>query len=363
MIMSLEDNNGTQYHFISCDVPSDIGLDLYGNNGTNYYWNSANDYILYGQDDRVYVHPQSNNGSEYYFLSCSVPSTVGINLEMNNGTAYYYSSAFNCVKFCAGGSSMVISLESIMEYVWDEYAWDEGTVLGGSSELLTWTGSRRGHVWQINPSLATANRARIENDSLFINGVANATSRYALLCSYTAGVSAFGGNQPAARRIMIVMETDFYSVSASPSFPTAIVCGDGSSSDEQALQIQNTTLSAVVLSSAVTITSNGATIATTNLSAFPVGNNTVLLELGDMAAGARVAINEETIFTNAGYWSNNRLSFGALGYEVISNSFNRLPMKIKGIMFLQHPDKTTAIPSSALSMAREYLKDKFSFTY
>lgn len=99
--MSLEDNNGTQYYFISCGIPSDVGVDIYDNNGTNYYWNSANDYILYGQNSTQYVQPTSNNGSTYYFLSCGVPSTVGINLTANNGTAYYYSSAFNCVKFCS----------------------------------------------------------------------------------------------------------------------------------------------------------------------------------------------------------------------------------------------------------------------
>jgi hypothetical protein len=96
--MALTDNNGTQYYDLSCGIPSTT-TNLSSNNYTGYYRLSANDFILWGQDT-LYPPVTSNNGTQYYFLKCNVPSTSGINLESNNGTAYYYNSAFNCVSFC-----------------------------------------------------------------------------------------------------------------------------------------------------------------------------------------------------------------------------------------------------------------------
>lgn len=96
--MAITDNNGTQYYPISCGIPSDT-TNLSSNNFTGYYYNEPNDYILWGQDN-TYPPISTNNGSEYYFLECDVPSTSGINLSSNNSTGYYYSSSFNCVSFC-----------------------------------------------------------------------------------------------------------------------------------------------------------------------------------------------------------------------------------------------------------------------
>lgn len=98
--MSLDSNSGTQYYKISCNVPSDVGLNVNSNAGSSYMYREANDYILWGQDDQVYPQPQTNIGTQYYFLSCGVPSDSGLDLESNAGTHYYYSSAFNCVGFC-----------------------------------------------------------------------------------------------------------------------------------------------------------------------------------------------------------------------------------------------------------------------
>lgn len=97
--MSLESNSGTQYYAISCGIDSDIGIDIESNSGTGYYRISANEYILWGQED-TYTQPTTNSGTEYYFLECDVPSDAGLDLESNSGTHYYYSSAFNCVSFC-----------------------------------------------------------------------------------------------------------------------------------------------------------------------------------------------------------------------------------------------------------------------
>jgi hypothetical protein len=96
--MAITDNNGTQYYAISCGIPSTT-TNLSSNNSTGYYRNSANEFILWGQET-TYPSITSNNGSQYYFLECDVPSTPGINLESNNSSGYYYSSAFNCVSFC-----------------------------------------------------------------------------------------------------------------------------------------------------------------------------------------------------------------------------------------------------------------------
>jgi len=97
--MSLQSNYGTQYYAISCGIPSDVGINVDRNYGTAHYGLSANDYILWGQSTH-YVHVSANYGSRYYFLECNVASTPGIVLTSNRGTAYYYSSAFNCVSFC-----------------------------------------------------------------------------------------------------------------------------------------------------------------------------------------------------------------------------------------------------------------------
>ena len=97
--MAITDNNGTFYFAIPCGVPSQIGIDLQANNGSGYYYLSANDFILWGQSTR-YNHVSSNNGTTYYFYQCNVPSTPGFDFTSNNGTGFYYSSSFNCVKFC-----------------------------------------------------------------------------------------------------------------------------------------------------------------------------------------------------------------------------------------------------------------------
>jgi hypothetical protein len=95
--MALTDNNGTQYYAISCGIPSTT-TNLSSNNSTGYYRNSANEFILWGQSTQ-YASVTSNNGSQNYFYKCNTPSTT-INLTANNYTGYYYSSAFNCVSFC-----------------------------------------------------------------------------------------------------------------------------------------------------------------------------------------------------------------------------------------------------------------------
>lgn len=95
--MSLESNNGTQYYKISCGIASTT-TNLSSNNSSGYYRISADEYILWGQSTQ-YSPVTANNGSQYYFLRCSVPSTT-TNLSSNNSTGYYYSSAFNCVSFC-----------------------------------------------------------------------------------------------------------------------------------------------------------------------------------------------------------------------------------------------------------------------
>lgn len=97
--VALTDNNGTQYYFISCGVPSSAGLDLEENNGTKYYHISALDYILWGQPTKM-TQPSANNGSVSYFLQCSAANDVGLNLQANNGTKFWYNSSFNCIKWC-----------------------------------------------------------------------------------------------------------------------------------------------------------------------------------------------------------------------------------------------------------------------
>lgn len=97
--MSLSDNYGTQYYAVSCGVPSASGVNVGINYNSNYYFLSANDFILWGQPTR-YTHVQANTGSNFYFYQCSVSSTPGIDINLNYGTSYYYSSAFNCVSFC-----------------------------------------------------------------------------------------------------------------------------------------------------------------------------------------------------------------------------------------------------------------------
>lgn len=97
--MALTDNNGTQYYRISCGVPSGV-VNLTSNNGTRYHWVSANDFILYGQAT-AYPALSDNNVRFVYSYRCNVASDAGLILSANNGTKYYYNSAFNCVSFCS----------------------------------------------------------------------------------------------------------------------------------------------------------------------------------------------------------------------------------------------------------------------
>lgn len=97
--MSLDINYGTQYYAISCGVPSASGVNVSLNYSSNYYWLSANDFILWGQPN-FYTGVAANSGNYYYFYQCGVSSTPGIDLNSNAGTVYWYNSAFNCVSFC-----------------------------------------------------------------------------------------------------------------------------------------------------------------------------------------------------------------------------------------------------------------------
>ena len=106
--MALTDNNGTQYYAKPIGVTS-TNPNLSSNNGTSYYWLSANDYVLYGQSTK-YVHPSSNNVLQYYFYQCGVASDAGINLQSNNGTKYFYREQFNCVVFDTDNPSGFTSL-------------------------------------------------------------------------------------------------------------------------------------------------------------------------------------------------------------------------------------------------------------
>ncbi len=97
--MSVTSNSGTQYYAISCGIPSDVGVNINSNKATGYYRISSNEFILWGQTTS-YTHISSNVGSNPYYLKCAVPSDAGLDLNSNKGTKYYYNSAFNCVSFC-----------------------------------------------------------------------------------------------------------------------------------------------------------------------------------------------------------------------------------------------------------------------
>ena len=97
--MDLNSNSGTQYYKLSCGIPSDVGTNINSNKSTGYYRISSNEFILWGQNT-YYPHVSSNKGTSYYFLECDRPSDTGLDLNSNSGTHYYYNSAFNCVGFC-----------------------------------------------------------------------------------------------------------------------------------------------------------------------------------------------------------------------------------------------------------------------
>jgi hypothetical protein len=107
--MSFESNNGTQYYPISCGVTTVTGWDANTNNGSAYYGLSSNDFILWGQST-LYTHPSSNNGSTYYFYQCVRATDTNWSPLSNNGTNFYYSSAFNCVSFCDGVDFTTLNL-------------------------------------------------------------------------------------------------------------------------------------------------------------------------------------------------------------------------------------------------------------
>lgn len=96
--MSYESNAGTYYVSLTCGNATLPGTDVSSNKTTYYVGKSANDFILWGQEN-YYSHVQSNSGTQYYFYQCGV-SSVPFDVNTNAGSHYYYSSAFNCVSFC-----------------------------------------------------------------------------------------------------------------------------------------------------------------------------------------------------------------------------------------------------------------------
>ena len=97
--MSFESNNGTVYYELSCGVPTVSDWNPNSNNGSRYYYLSANDFILWGQST-IFIQPSANNGTQYYFPVCEKPTDTGWSALSNNGTKFYYNSALNCVSFC-----------------------------------------------------------------------------------------------------------------------------------------------------------------------------------------------------------------------------------------------------------------------
>jgi len=97
--MAYDLNSATIFYPESCGIPSDASLLTWANSGTHYYFNSANDYIIYGQST-IYPELSVNYGSNFYATVCSVSSSPTLSTGANYGTNFYYSSAFNCVTWC-----------------------------------------------------------------------------------------------------------------------------------------------------------------------------------------------------------------------------------------------------------------------
>jgi hypothetical protein len=97
--MSFESNNGSIYYQLSCGVPTVSGWNANSNNDTKYLYLSANDFVLWGQST-IFIHPSSNNTTNYYFLVCQKPTDTNWSPLSNNSTNFYYNSAYNCISFC-----------------------------------------------------------------------------------------------------------------------------------------------------------------------------------------------------------------------------------------------------------------------
>jgi len=121
--MSFESNNGTQYYPISCGVATVTSWNANTNNGSAYYGLSSNDFILWGQST-LYTHPSSNNGSTYYFYQCVRNTDTNWSPLSNNGTNFYYNSAFNCVSFC--NSAIISSLNLYINLSGEYYLQPDG---------------------------------------------------------------------------------------------------------------------------------------------------------------------------------------------------------------------------------------------
>ena len=97
--MALTSNSGTQYYAVSCAIPTTGTGNLTSNNFTGYYYMSANDYVFFGQSTQ-YQPVTSNKGTNYYFYKCNTPSDAGLSLSSNTGTKYDYLTALNCITWC-----------------------------------------------------------------------------------------------------------------------------------------------------------------------------------------------------------------------------------------------------------------------
>jgi len=355
--VSLTDNNGTQYYGISCGVPSSPGVDITSNSGSRYYWLSCNDYILYGQP-AFYPHQNTNNSRFEHLYQCGVASDAGLNLQANNGTKYFYSSSFNCVGFC---STTTIPMESIQDYLGDGMYfvyenWKLGNAgdmsLGANGQLLNWTGSVSGKVCGTRSTHSLANRSIVYNNSYIeINGLTQSISSRWLALSTP---SDFSGNQPRARKTFWVIDTNFHAGSGSNT-QTNIVLGGFSSGTERDGMVY------VKSTSAFNVYDNLAFVEGTSLSSYALtGYNTYIVETGTADNGGTAKLNNVLMANTGGFWARDLWSMGGLDYGATANTANTLNMRLREIVFLKHPNSSSAVPTSASNMTRAYLFNKYS---
>lgn len=356
--MPLTDNNGTQYYGISCGVPSGV-VNINSNTGSAYYWLSANDYILYGQP-AAYPGLTSNNTRFEYLYRCNVPSDAGLNLTANNGTKYYYSSSFNCVSFCDNiASSYTIQsvLGNDMNLIWDEWKIDSGMTTLSGLEYSTWTGSISGNVLGMKSNMLARNRSLVYSDHIEINGLSQAVSSRFLVLS----TGNFGGNQARSRKTFWVMETNFHMATGTSALENVLLGGYDSSVDYNYLNYVKAT-SAINQYVTSGVYSSGESLSTNRLSAG--GTHTYIIETGSLDNGGGIHINGIPIPSSgaATYWSRDQWAIGTFRWDDTETQYNKINIKLKAVVFMKHPDTAAAIPVSATQLVRTYLTNKYGVT-
>jgi len=207
----------------------------------------------------------------------------------------------------------------------------------------------------MKPDMLARNRSLVYSDHIEINGLSQAVSSRFMVLS----TPNFGGANPRARKTFWVMETNFASGSGTTVLANVLLNAYSSSVDYSFVSYVSAT------SSINQYTTSGIYTAGQSLSSLlSGGTHTYIVETGSSDNGGGININGITIPTagTSEYWSRDQWAIGTFRWVPTETQYNTLNIKLKGVVFMKHPNTTIAIPLSATQQMRAYLTHKYGVT-